>query len=342
MPHLLPLCYNISNHKSMLRDEMPKISAVMPLYNTPFEYLSATVESILNQTFADFELIIIDDASTVEYKEFFEQFKDERIKYFKLEKNAGPGHARNEGINKATGEYVALVDSDDISLPERFKLQAEFLDKNPEISILGTSFRFSNRKNPALTIYKEKEIRNFILFNSPLCNPTIMFRRDDMIKKNLFFDKKINFAEDYKLWIDAAFAGLKMANLKELLLIYTRRSGQLSKEKEEIQISILKDLYKEIFAKLGFEATKEEIDLHYNIESENFNQLTTKQISDWFDKIITSNQAHKIFDEEKLIERKKQTIDKYNKIKNRLFKIKIGNQNLCLNTNLRIYLEERN
>lgn len=313
----------------------------MPLYNTPFEYLSATVESILSQTFGDFELIIIDDASSVEYKEFFEKFKDERIKYFKLEQNAGPGHARNEGIKKAAGEYVALVDSDDISLPERFRLQAEFLDKNPEISILGTSFQFSNRKNPALTIYEEKEIRNFLLFNSPLCNPTVMFRREDLVSRNLFFNEKINFAEDYNLWLDAAFAGLKFANLQEVLLIYTRRSGQLSKEKEEIQVSILKDLYKEIFAKLGFEATEKELELHHNIYSENLSETTPEQISDWFNKIIEKNQAQKIFDEEKLIEKKNEIIKNYNKVKNRLFKIKIGNYNFCINKDFTPYLEQR-
>lgn len=314
----------------------------MPLYNTPFEYLNATVESILSQTFADFELIVIDDASGIEYKEFFEQFKDERIKYFKLEQNAGPGHARNEGIKKATGEYVALVDSDDISLPERFKLQAEFLDKNPEISILGTSFQFSNRKNPALTIFGEKEIRNFLLFNSPLCNPTVMFRKEDLVRRNLFFNETINFAEDYNLWIDAAFAGLKFASLKEVLLIYTRRSGQLSKEKKEIQVSILKDLYKEIFAKLGFEATKEQLDLHYNIYTQNLNQTSPEQISDWFDKIIAHNKESQIFDEEKLIEKKNEVIKNYNKIKNRLLKIKIGNYNFCINKNFIPYIEQRN
>lgn len=313
----------------------------MPLYNTPFEYLSATVESILSQTFADFELIVIDDASTIEYKDFFEKFNDNRIKYFKLEQNAGPGHARNEGIKKATGEYVALVDSDDISLPERFQLQAEFLDKNPEISILGTSFQFSNRKNPALTIYDEKEIKNCLLFNSPLCNPTVMFRKEDLVSKNLFFNEKINFAEDYNLWIDTAFTGLKFANLKEVLLIYTRRSGQLSKEKEEIQISILKDLYKEIFAKLGFEANRDELDLHYSIYGENFNQTTPEQISDWFDKIIEKNQAQKIFDEKKLIEKKNEVLKNYDKVKNRLFKIKIGNYNFCVNKDFTPYLEQR-
>ncbi len=321
---------------------MPKISAVMPLYNTPFEYLNATVESILNQTFTDFELIVIDDASTVEYKDFFENLNDSRIKYFKLEKNNGAGHARNEGNKKAQGEYIAVIDSDDVSLPERFKLQAQFLDKNPEISILGTGFRFSNRKNPAQTICDNNEIKNFLLFNSPLCNPTVMFRKKDLISRNLLFNETANFAEDYSLWIDAAFAGLKFANLKEMLLIYTRRPGQLSKEKEEIQVAILKDLYKCIFVKLGFEATDEELTLHHNIYSENFAQTTPEQIADWFDKIIANNQVSQIFDEEQLIEKKNEVIQNYNKIKNRLFKVKIGNCNLCISKNLCFYIEKRN
>ena len=115
---------------------MSKISVVMALYNTPYDYLSATVESILNQTFKDFEFIIIDDASHVGhfgYGEFFEKFNDNRIKYFKLEKNSGPGHARNEGIKKAIGEYVAIVDSDDVYMPQRLELQAKFFDENPKI-----------------------------------------------------------------------------------------------------------------------------------------------------------------------------------------------------------------
>lgn len=320
---------------------MPKISAIMPLYNTPFEYLNATVQSVLSQTFADFELIVIDDASTIDYKEFFEQFNDNRIKYFKLKKNSGPGHARNVGIKEATGEYIAISDSDDISLPERFCLQAEFLDKNPEISILGTGFRFSNRKNPASTILGEKEIKNFLLFNSSLCNPTVMFRREDMVSNNLFFDEKINFAEDYKLWIDAAFTGLKFANLNEVLLIYTRRAGQLSKEKEAVQISILKDLYKYIFTKLGFDATTEELELHYNINDENFKQKVPEQISDWFDKIIQYNRNVNIFDETLLLDKKNQILNRMKKLQERLFKIKIGNKNLCLSKKLQISFEER-
>lgn len=321
---------------------MPKISAVMALYNTPYNYLKATVESILNQVFSDFELIVVDDASTIEYKDFFQQFKDERIKYIKLEKNAGPGHARNVGIKEAKGEYIAITDSDDIYLAQKFEIQKKFLDENPDISLIGCSFRFSNRKNIAFVPLKDKDIKTFMLFNSPLNNPTIMFRREEFLNKNLFYTEDINFAEDYELWIDAMFSGVKMENLEDFLMIYTRRTGQLSKTKLEKQIAILKKLYKKIFIDMGFEPSEAELDLHHDIYTEKFKQIKdVRQISDWFDKILEHNQKLKIFDEKKLVERKERAVENYNKIKNRLFKIKIGGKNLCLSKKLKIYIEDR-
>lgn len=321
---------------------MPKISAVMALYNTPFEYLKATVESILNQTLKDFELIIIDDASSADYKTFFEQFEDERIKYFKLDKNSGPGHARNEGIKKALGEYVAIVDSDDIYLPKRFEVQADFLDTNPDISLIGCTFRFSNRKKMSYSPLTHEEITTFMLFNSPLANPAVMFRREEFIKNNHFYPEDINFAEDYELWTNAMFSGIKIANLEDFLMIYTRRKGQLSKERQEKQTEILKRIYKEMFSKLGLNPSEEEINLHFNLSMENFSQIEDKEkISDWFDKIIKHNKSKNIFDEKKLIEKRDEIIIEYQKIKNRLFKLKIGGYNLCLGKNLKPYIEER-
>lgn len=319
---------------------MPKISAVMALYNTPYNYLKATVESLLNQTFKDFELIIIDDASSMEYQEFFAAFKDERIKYSKLEKNAGPGHARNIGIKQALGEYIAICDSDDIYLPKRFELQAKFFDENPEISLISCTFRFSNRNKNSIVPLEDKDIKAFMLFNSPLSNPAIMFRKNVFIENNLFYPEDTNFAEDYELWINAMFCNIKMANLKECLMIYTRRSGQLSKAKQETQIAVLKKLYKKILSKIGIDASLEELDLHYNIYTGNFEQIHSSEIIfDWFDKIIEHNNG--LFEEKKLIEKQKQTLEKYNRIKNRLFKIKIGANNLCLGKNLNLYIEPR-
>lgn len=326
----------------MKEKNMPKISAVMALYDTPYHYLKITLESILNQTFSDFELIIIDDASTMEYTSFFEKFNDNRIKYFKLEKNAGPGHARNEGVKKAIGEYVAITDSDDVYMPQKFEFQNEFLDKNTDISLIGCTFRFSNRKKSSFVPINNDDIKLFMLFNSPLNNSTIMFRKNEFAQKNLYYIEDINFGEDYELWINAMFAGIKMANLEDNLMIYTRRLGQLSKARKEKQTSILKKLYKKMFSKIGFDASKDELDLHYNIYEGKYKKIqSSQQISDWFDKIIEYNKTTKMLDEQGIIDKKNQSLEQYIKIENRLFKIKIGGYNFCISKKLKFYIEER-
>lgn len=303
----------------------------MALYNTPYNYLQATVESILSQTFNDFELIVVDDASTIEYQEFFEQFHDYRIKYFKLDKNGGPGHARNLGIKKAQGQYVAIVDSDDIYMPKRFQIQAGFLDKNPDISLISGTFIFSNKKSISETIEKDNEIKTFLLFNSPLANPLIMLRKSTFIEKNLFYPEYINVAEDYKLWINCMFAGIKMANLKELLMIYTRRKNQLSKTNSDKQNVILKTIYKKMLFHLGIDASQKEIELHYNISAEKFiNIENVDEIINWFDKIIENNKKYLILDENLLINKKNEVINKFNCSKNKFFKLKLGKFSLSI------------
>lgn len=295
---------------------MTKISAIMALYNTPNDFLKATVESILNQTFTDFEFIIVDDASTVDYKPFFEAFNDERIKYFKLEKNAGPGHARNFGIKKAVGEYIAIVDSDDVYKPERFALQSEFLDKNEEISLIGACFRFSNKKTDSTVIEKDNEIKPFLLFNSPFANPLIMFRKNVFIEKNLLYPEDKNFGEDYELWINAMFSNINMANLKDVLMIYTRRRNQLSKTKNKKQELILKSLYQKIFLTLKMEVSSEEIDLHYNINLGHFNKIKDEtKITSWLNKIIEQNKKSHLFDEQVLIQKKEEILTELNNSK---------------------------
>lgn len=320
---------------------MPKISAIMALYNTPYNYLKATVKSILSQTFSDFELIVIDDASTIEYQELFNHFNDERIKYFKLEENGGPGRARNEGTKKAQGEYIAIVDSDDVYLPQRFEVQINFLDKNPDISLISCAFKQSNNGKIPSVIEKDEDIKVAMLFNSQLANPAVMFRKNTFTEKNLFYAEDINFGEDYQLWLDAMFAGIKMANLNEVLMIYTKRKNQLSKTKIDKQTLILKDIYKNIFANLKMSVSQEEIDLHYNIGCENFNSLTSEKVEVWVSKIIEHNKNLNIFSEEKLIEEKNQTINKINAFRNRIFKLKIGETNLCIYKPFKIILEKR-
>src|SRR5574344_2045742 len=237
---------------------MTKISAIMALFNTPFDLLQKTVESILNQTLSDFELIVIDDSSTTDYTDFFKKFNDSRIKYIKLNKNSGPGHARNVGIKSANGDYIAIVDSDDIYLKNRFEIQSKFLDKKTDIDLISCALKQSNNGKISNVTEDDEQIKTELLFNSPIVNPAVMFRRKIFIEKNLFYTENKTYGEDYELWIDALFEKIKMANLKDILMIYTRRKGQLSSAKIENQIQILKNLYKKIFLKLNISPTEDE------------------------------------------------------------------------------------
>lgn len=320
---------------------MPKISVVMSLFNTPVELFKITVKSILDQTFKDFELIIIDDSTQEGYGDILKEFSDERILYFKTGVNYGPGHARNEGIKKALGEFVAIADSDDVYMPNRLELQLKFFENNPDVSLTAGAFKYSNNGKRPLILEKDEDIKVYMLFNAPIANPIAMFRRDVFLEKNLFFPNDVRFGEDYELWLDAMFAGVKMANLKELLMIYTRRSGQLSKAKEDFQIKSLKEIYKKTLTRFGFNPSTEEIELHYSIYAQKFNNIQVEQVQQWFEKLIEQNRKINLLDENAIVKFMNQTINKMKDSNNRLFKIKIGQYNFCLSKKLRPYIEKR-
>lgn len=314
----------------------------MALYNTSFELLENTIKSILSQSFDDFELLIIDDASKYNYKSFLKDFKDNRIKYFKLENNSGPGYARNFGIRQAQGDYVAIVDSDDVYMQDRFKMQSEFLDSNPDIAIISGAFKNSNNGKIVTLTQNDDEIKVDMLFNSPFANPLIMFKREVFAEKILYYPEKMNFAEDYSLWIDAMFRMLKMANLNEILMVYTRHSGQLSRLKKIEQMLIMKNIYKKIFTKFGIEFNDEEIDLHYNISFEKYGGKDFyKKTQNWLSKIVEHNKISQIFNQEVLTHRMQMLELKVYDSTKRLFKIKLGDKNLVLIKPLKIILEQR-
>lgn len=196
---------------------MPKVSVLMPVYNVKEEYLRESIESILNQTFSDFEFIILDDCSTTNIEPIINSYNDKRIKFFRNEQNLGIAKSRNKLMELAQGEYAALMDNDDISLPQRLEKQVAFLDNNKEISIVSAAYEtFPNKtiiKQPLapryLDLYKECIITH----------PLAMFRLGDVKKYNLQYDNSFICSQDYELW-SRAIRYLKMANLPEVLLKY--------------------------------------------------------------------------------------------------------------------------
>ena len=201
---------------------MPHLSVVMSVYNGE-KYLNEAIDSILSQTYENFEFIIIEDCSTDKSLKILKEFKekDNRIKIIQKEKNEGPkGFIKNLnlGLNMAQGKYVARMDADDISLPERFQKQVIFLENNPEISMVGAQIDFINEKNEIIGekigALEHEEIVNKITSQIQLFHPVIMFRKD----QNIQYREKFIYCEDYDLYLNLITQGKKLANINEKLL----------------------------------------------------------------------------------------------------------------------------
>ena len=180
---------------------MPKVSVIMPTYNAQ-EYLRESLESVLNQTFEDFELLIIDDGSTDKTIEIINSYQDKRIKIIQGDKK-GISSALNKGIENASGKYIARMDADDICAPNRFENQVKYLDNTPEIGMSVTwvdiisDYKFSfwgkDAKNP-------KDFNTALLFQNPIVHPSVMFRTQLFKDKGLKYNENYKCAEDYELW----------------------------------------------------------------------------------------------------------------------------------------------
>lgn len=202
---------------------MTKVSVVMPVYNGE-RFLQEAIESILDQTFKDFEFLIINDGSTDQSEEIIRKYAqiDERINLIINTKNLGIAEATNVGIAHVRGEYIALMDQDDISMPERLEKQVVFLDTHPEIcavggntAVLDEDGRIHNRR-PVLT--SPVLIRWELLFCNQLRNPTVMMRREIFTKNRLRYE---NFSplQDYRFWLKLNMQ-CWLANMPENLVTY--------------------------------------------------------------------------------------------------------------------------
>ena len=218
----------------------PKVSVVMAVYNEQ-PYLEKAVQSVLDQTFGDFEFIIVNDGSTDGSKEVLEWFKgvDDRIQLVHQE-NRGRPASLNRAIEVARGEYIARMDGDDISHPKRFERQVQYLDENPKVGILGTQvkkidadgvsrWRWSLPTNPDVIAWR-------LLFNTCICHPTIMARRSIILDLD-GYSEWASHADDYELWSRAVLE-TRIANLQGRFLKFRRHEDAVTVKKREEQIRI--------------------------------------------------------------------------------------------------------
>ncbi len=221
-----------------MTNKIIKVSVLMPTYNTKEEWLRESIESVLNQTFQDFEIIILDDGSKNSPELVIKSFNDDRIKFHINEKNLGVGKTRNKLLELATGEYVAFQDSDDISISTRLEKQVKFLDENPEFSGVSAwveTFPY----NKILTNISEPKIIDFI-GGCEFSQPCSMLRTSDIKKYDLKYNDELMTSEDYDLW-SRSIEKVRLYNLQEVLLKYRRNPNSLvhTKKKEIAEADLI-------------------------------------------------------------------------------------------------------
>lgn len=201
--------------------DSPRISVVMAAYNEE-ALIQRAINSLLAQTFGDFELLVIDDGSKDRTVEIVQRYTDDRIRLF-TPGRLGFTKALNFGLKNARGELIARLDADDEDLPDRFKSQVEFLDTHPEISILGTAYikHDAMRHEDFIRHFPEKDcdIKKTMSFQIPICHGSVMFRKQ-VIDRIGGYNENIPDAEDLELWIRAASAGFMFHNLQVPLHVY--------------------------------------------------------------------------------------------------------------------------
>ena len=216
---------------------MPKVSVIMPAYNAE-RYIGEAIDSILNQTFINFEFIIIDDGSTDDTKDIILSYDDPRIILLENKKNSGIVVSLNKGIQFARGTYIARMDSDDIAISNRLERQVCFLDNHENIGVVGSALRvFGEDIDDQDRFFTEdsEQLKAELLFNSCLAHPTVMFRHSLVQNTNECYDIRFNGIEDFALWWE--FAQItEIGCINEILLLYRSHENQITKDMSQARI----------------------------------------------------------------------------------------------------------
>lgn len=245
---------------------MPRITILMPVYNGE-EYLKETMDSVLAQTFSDFEFLIINDGSTDSSKEIILSYQDERIHLIENDCNLGLVATLNKGLDMIETEFIARMDADDLWDEHKLEKQIEVLDNHPEVGLCGTSIEKFGCLNGIMIFPKNNDtLKVGFLFYCMMSHPSVVFRRSMLKKSGLKYKRDAFPAEDYKLWVDCLDA-TQIFNIPEPLVKYRQHESQICRQKTEVQKIKDSEIKTELLRRIYPKISDEEISFHNEIFS---------------------------------------------------------------------------
>ena len=264
-----------------------EISVTMPVFNAE-KYLAESIESILNQSFRDFEFLIIDDSSTDHSLDIINRYRDtdNRIKVLQNKYAKGIVGASNTGLEASQGKYIARMDADDVSLPDRFEKQHRFMESHPEVGICGTWANAFGQKTGLMKLPEtDAEIRTALLFCCCMIHPTVMMRRDFLRAHQLSYREFFDTAQDYDLWA-RALDYTQFYNIPEMLLKYRVHETQISSARKADQEKERRKIKHYLLTRTGASPTADQTELHDSLEAGIYIPATLEDVEDvveWID-----------------------------------------------------------
>lgn len=269
----------------------PLVSVIMPVYNAE-KYIRESIDSLMSQTYDNFELIIIDDCGTDHSMEIVGSYADSRIKVFHNDKNMGIAYSRNRGLENCSGKYIAILDDDDISTKERLEKQVFFLGNN-DIEVVGGEAVWIDENGKIIREClpmpdNPDYIKTSFLFQNIYNNSEVMFLRELIEKNNIRYQDDLMGMEDFKFWIECSKVG-KFSNIQECVLkrrmVKDNTTSVILKNQKEKRKQVFRELQRYSLQKSGFKLTESDYNILYQyMGEERINRLLPKEdFFGWYD-----------------------------------------------------------
>ena len=278
---------------------MVKISVVAPVYDVPIPFLKEAVESVLNQTFRDFEFIIVDDCASEECRNYLESLSDDRVRIIRNSENLGTTKSLNIGFRAARGKYIARMDADDVCMPQRFQRQFDFMERHPNAILCGTLVKLiGDCDETSWDLFSDMETyRIRAVFRNPgPRHPTAFFNREALLRHNLAYDESLVCSQDYGLYVEIAKHG-DVFILPEPSLYHRVHARQTSSRRRETQIRCDQATQKKLLCELLGDVSDEELELHYRYSTGYYRDVRINaDVQKWYRRLIKANNRARIYD----------------------------------------------
>lgn len=278
------------------------ISVLMTAYNAA-QTIAETITSVLNQTFPNFEFIIVNDGSTDNTEEIVAGYKDKRIRLLNNSNNMGIIDSANNGLEHCRGEYICRIDADDICHKDRFLHQYRFMERRPNCIVSGTHYRKIKNNKIAKSSSKhffhvrDKKLRVEMLRNSPLGNPTVMFRKRLITEFGLQYDPEYLYCEDYAFFCQAMKYG-ELHIINRPLVYYRQHSEQISTRYADQQCQNANRIRQALIIELVPDISPEELATHLALMTDMNPRsgISDEAVLEWVNKVCKINKEKRLYD----------------------------------------------